>query len=172
MLDSALGIRLLLWIGKVAPAPPPPAVLQALTSVRVINDAQIGDGFQLAFTLAKAPGADFSLLSSRALDVFNRVVIGVVIGARPEVLIDGIITNHELSPSDQPGQSTLNVTGKDVSVMMDLEERDEQFPNQSDAVIVGQVVSSYAQYGLQCTPVPTVDQPIELQRTPRQVETD
>ncbi|HEX4381429.1 MAG TPA: hypothetical protein VH083_00690 [Myxococcales bacterium] len=172
MLTSLIGIRLQLLIGATVPLPPPAEVMQSLQSARVINDSESGDGFQLTFALTKDPTGDFSLLSSGVLDAFTRVIIGVNLGLQLQVLIDGIITNHELTPSDQPGQSTLTVTGKDVSVMMDLEERNLPFPNQSDSTIVQQIVGAYSQYGLQCAATPTGDQPIELQRTPRQAETD
>ena len=35
----------------------------------------------------------------------------------------GIITHQQLSPGNDPGSGTLTVTGEDVSVMMDLEEK-------------------------------------------------
>ena len=174
MLTGLLGIRVLVWVGQTVPSPPPPGVLESLSSVRVINDSATGDGFQLSFKLTKQGGADYAVMQSGALDVFNRIVIAVVMGVTPEVLIDGIITNQELSPSERPGQTTLTVSGKDVSLMMDLIETDKAYPNQSDSVIVEQVIGQpqYAMYGLQPTAVTTVDQPMETNRTPRQAETD
>jgi hypothetical protein len=38
----------------------------------------------------------------------------------PNVLMDGFITNQELAPSNEPGKSTLTITGEDVSLAMDL----------------------------------------------------
>lgn len=171
MLASTLGIRVILMVGPTVPLPASAAVSQAFASAEVTNDAATGDGFQLTFTLAKET-ADYGLLMSGVLDPFNRVVVGVLMGAMPEVLIDGIITHHQVTPSNEPGKSTLTVTGKDVSVMLDLEEKNEQYPNQPDSVIVTQLLASYAQYGLVPQPAPTTDIPIELERVPRQHETD
>ena len=171
MLASTLGIRLILMVGPTVPLPAPYALSQALQSAEVTNDSAAGDGFQLTFTLAKET-ADYGLLLSGALDPFNRVVVGVLMGAAPEVLIDGIITHHQVTPSNEPGRSTLTVTGKDVSVMLDLEEKNERYPNQTDSVIVTQLLARYAQYGLVPRPSPTTDVPIELERVPRQHETD
>jgi phage protein D len=78
----------------------------------------------------------------------------------------------QLTPSAEPGASTLSVTGKDVSQMLDLEEKNEAFPNQPDYVIAATIIGSYAQYGLMPATAPTTDVPIEVQRTPRQAETD
>ncbi|MFL6257082.1 MAG: phage late control D family protein [Pyrinomonadaceae bacterium] len=171
MLASTLGIRLILLVGPTVPLPAPAPLSQALTSAEVTNDASTGDGFQLTFTLGK-DAADYGLLLSGALNPFNRVVVGVMMGAMPEVLIDGIITHHQLTPSNEPGKSTLTVTGKDVSVMLDLKEKNEKYPNQTDSIIVAQLLAKYAIYGLVPRPAPTTDIPIELERIPRQHETD
>jgi hypothetical protein len=171
MLTGLLGIRLLLLLGKTVPLPAPHDLGRAFVRAEVTNDAEQGDGFQLTFTLTKGV-LDYDLLLGGALDPFNRVIIAVVFGVVPEVLIDGIITHHQLAPSDEPGQSTLTVTGKDVSVMLDLAEKNDSYPNQPDALIVTRVLLQYAQYGLVPKPAPTTDVPIELERVPRQQETD
>jgi hypothetical protein len=173
MLTSQIGIRLILWLGQTVPRPAPPEALSALTRVEVTNDAQNGDGFQLTFTLNKSQPTDYDLLQSGALAPSTRVIIGVVLGVLPEVLIDGIITHHQHAPSNDPGQSTLTVTGKDVSIMLDLEEKNEKYENQPDFLIVTRLLASYAKYGLVPQVTPTTDVPIMLDRIPRQaVETD
>ncbi len=172
MLESLFGIRAMVWIGPTVPVPMPPEAYPALIRVKVINDSRTEDGFELTFALGKDATADFSLLSGGTVDVFNRVSIAVIIGVVPEFLIDGIITEHEIMPSDRPGESTLVVRGRDVRVMMDLEEKDATFPNMPDFLIATTVLGNYAQYGLVPTPVPTSDVPIELTRIPRQAETD
>jgi hypothetical protein len=102
------------------------------------------------------------------------VVIGVLLGVTLEPLIDGVIYHHQVSPGEQPGTSSLTVSGRDVSVMLDLQERDQNYGNQTDSVIVHGILSNYAQYGIlppfQITP--TTEVPIETQRIPGQHETD
>jgi phage protein D len=146
--------------------------MAALSNVEVTNDAEQGDGFQITFTLSKDNPSNYSLIQSGLLDPPNRVIIGVLLGASPEVLIDGIITHHQFQPSDEPGRSTLTVTGKDVSIMLDLEEKNESYENQPDFLIVLQLIGKYAQFGLIPDAKPTADVPIMLQRIPRQHETD
>jgi len=75
----------------------------------------------------------------------------------PQVLMDGIITNIQLTPNEEPGADILTITGEDVSVMMDLEEQSRPFPAMPDYVAVGQIISSYAKYGL-VPPTPPVNQ--------------
>jgi hypothetical protein len=172
MLASQLGVRLILWMGQTVPLPAPREALQALTSVEVTNDAENGDGFQMTFGLSKSQPTDYTLLQSGALAPSTRVIIGVLMGATPEVLIDGIITHQQLAPSADPGLSTLTVTGKDVSIMLDLEEKNEKYENQPDFLIVTQLIASYAKYGLVPQVSPTTDVPLIIDRIPRQNETD
>src|SRR5215217_2251877 len=172
MLADQLGIRLVLLVGETVPLPAPADVVDAITRVEVTNDAELGDGFQITFTLGKDPAGNYGLLDGGALDPFNRLVIGVVMGAVPEVLIDGIIAHHQVAPSNEPGMSTLTVTGKDLRQVLDLEEKNEKYENQPDFVIFSRLIASYGKYGLVPQPTPTTDVPIELQRIPRQHETD
>jgi hypothetical protein len=172
MLASQLGIRLILLLGKTVPLPAPVEVMSGVSKVEVTNDSERGDGFQITFLEGKDKAADYGLLKSGALDQFNRVVIGVAFGVIPEVLVDGIIAHHQLAPGSEPGTSTLTVTGRDLRQMLDLEEKNEKYENQPDSVIFTRLIGGYGQYGLVPQPAPTTDVPIELQRIPRQQETD
>ena len=172
MLTSTLGIRVILWMGPTVPLPAPVAVSSALTRIEVTNDADQGDGFQLSFTMGKDSVVEYGLLRAGAIQPFSRIIIGVVFGVLPEVLIDGVVTHHQVAPSNEPGQSVLTITGKDVSLMMDLEEKNAQYPNLPDFLIFTKIVAGYAQYGLVPLPTPTADLPIMLLRIPRQHETD
>jgi hypothetical protein len=171
-LTEQIGIRALLWTGPTVPTPPPAVVTQSLTKIEITNNAEGQDGFDLTFALGKDSVSEFGLLSSGAIDTFNRVTVAVILGVIPTVLIDGIITETHVNTSDQPGASTLTARGKDVSVMMDLEEQNKSFPNLADFIIFSQIIGNYSQYGLLPMPFPTQDFPLELQRTPRQAETD
>jgi hypothetical protein len=172
MPEGLLGIRLVLWMGPTAPLPAPYEVLQALSRVEVTQDVDSAEGFSLTFTLGKDKSLEYSLINSGALQPFGRVVIGVVLGVLPEVLMDGVITHYQLQPSNEPGRTTLTVIGRDVSVMLDLEEKNESYPNQPDFVIMTRILAAYGQYGLVPVATPTTDVPIMLERVPRQQETD
>ncbi len=172
MFVDQLGIQLILWLGKTIPLPASPSTLDALVNVQVTNDDEQGDGFQMTFALDKSNGIEYDLLTSGSFEPFNRVILGALVGAVPEVLIDGVITHHQINPGGEESGATLTVTGKDVSVMLDLEEKNDEFPNQPDFVIATQIIARYAEYGLVPTVLPTTDVPIEIDRIPRQNETD
>jgi hypothetical protein len=178
MLSSLLGIRLLLCIGKTVPRPASYEVMNALTGVEVTNEVtndveQPGDGFQLSFTIGKNKRGEYSLLQSGALDPDARVIIGVLLGVTLQPLIDGVIFNHQVSPGEQPGTSTLTVSGRDISVMLDLEEKDRPYKQQSDSTIVSDILKNYDRFGILPFQVtPTTDVPSEADRIPGQHETD
>jgi hypothetical protein len=171
MLESALGIRLLLWTGGTIPRPHPELLL-ALESATVTNDADSADGFQLTFAVAKDALGRWDLLQGGALGIMNRVWVALLIGVVPEVLIDGVITRHDLRPSNEPGRSRLIVTGSDLTAGLDLEEQNGSHSNQPDSVIVAKLLKKYPQFGLVPMVTPTTDTPVETDRIPRQHETD
>jgi hypothetical protein len=172
MLTGLLGIRLILLLGRTVPLPAPASAMNALQRVKVINDSDGNDGFQITFTLGKDKMGDYSLLSSGALDPDHRVVIGVLLGASLEPLVDGVIYHHQIVPGDEPGTSTLTVSGRDISVLLDLEEKNAEYRNRPDFLIVNEILLSYAQHGIVPQTRPTTDLPIEMYRIPRQYETD
>jgi phage protein D len=95
-------------------------------------------------------------------------------GAVPRVLMDGIITNHQLSPGDGPGGGRLTVTGEDLSILMDLQQRSVEHPAQSAEFSVVTVLLRYAEYGIVPLTIPPsfVDIPLPIERVPLQHQTD
>ena len=169
---SDLGVRLQLMIGPNVPLPAPFPVMDAFVSLEVTNNDSDRDGFQMDFTLGKDSMLDYGLISNGYFDPPNRIVISVLIGVLPETLIDGIITSHQVVPSNRPGESTLVITGEDVSLMLDLDPRSETHPNQSDSIIVTKILANYLKFGIVPKVTPTTDFPIEIDRVPSQQETD
>ncbi|MCA8951971.1 MAG: hypothetical protein KDE27_20850 [Planctomycetes bacterium] len=165
-------IRTILLIGDPVPLPASAAVIDAVQGIEVTSDAGGGDGFRLTLALARSPLLDYELVQNGTFRPGKRVIIGVMLGIVPEVLIDGIVTQQQLQPSNEPGRATLTVMGSDVSVVLSYEERNATYPNQPDSIIFTQIIARYAQYGLVPAPSPTADFPIELERTPRQQDTD
>lgn len=174
---SLLGIHLTLLIGPTVAVPAPPQLMEALQSVEVTHSDEGRSGFQITFQVGRSGPLDlldYPLLSSPLLKPFNRVILIVTFNVTPRVLMDGIITHQQLSPSNQPGASTLTITGEDVSVMMDMEEKPVEHPAQPEMLIAIKIILSYAQYGLipNVIPPPTIDVPIPIERIPVQHATD
>ncbi|MGH2354067.1 MAG: hypothetical protein ACRDJN_20875 [Chloroflexota bacterium] len=172
-----LSLQLTLLIGPTVAVPAPPLVIEALDTVEVTHTDEGRSGFQITFTAGRGGLAgliDYPLLSLPLLRPMNRVILILTFNAIPHVLMDGIITQQELSPSNEPGASTLTVTGEDVSVMMDLEEKSAEHPAQDETIIALKLIASYAQYGLIPMVIPplVLDLPIPIERVPVQQGTD
>ena len=172
-----LGIHLTLLIGPTVAVPAPPTLMEALNSVEVSHSDDRQSGFQIMFNIGRSGPLDlldYPVVANPLLRPFNRVVIIVTFNAIPRVLMDGIITHQQMSPSDKPGKSTFTITGEDVSVMMDREEKSVQHPAQDETLIALKLIASYAQYGLIPMVIPplVIDPPIPIERVPVQQGTD
>lgn len=165
-LIGLLGIRLQLLIGRPeVPQPAPYEVVDSLISLSVTNNDRQRDGFQMEFSLGKDSLLEYSLLRNGILDFPNRVIIMVIFGALPQVLIDGIIADLQVIPSNEPGRSTLQVTGEDISVKLDFEEQNRTYPNQKDSDIVETILKDA---GFMPQVTETKDTPSHTERVPTQ----
>jgi hypothetical protein len=172
-----LGINLTLLIGPNIPVPVPMLFTEALRDVEVTHSDEGRSGFQITFAVGRADRndlKDYQLINSPLLKPGNRVILIVILQASAKVLMDGIITHQQFLPSMQLGASTFSITGEDVSIMMDLEEKSVEHPAQDEMIIVTKIVASYAKYGLipKVKKPPIVDRPTVTQRIPSQTATD
>jgi hypothetical protein len=139
-----LGVRLRLLFGENELKPAPFAVVDALDSLEVRNNDRERDGFQMTFRLGRPHNRwDYPLLQETVLDPPHRVSIVVIIQGRPEVLINGIITQHQVIPSNEPGQSRLQVTGEDTGLLLDLTDHVTVHHDCSDSDIVRNILGKY-----------------------------
>jgi hypothetical protein len=164
-----LGVRLQLLVGATLPRPASYEVVDALESVEVTNRDRDRDGFQLTFHVGKDSLVDYALLRDGVFEPPAAVSIVVIFGGGPQVLINGIVTDLQLTPSNAPGESTLTVSGDDASFEMDQEEHTAVFRNQSDSEIVESILGSY---GLQPDVTSTSDRPSEQDRVVSQQDFD
>src|ERR1051326_2667602 len=108
------GVDLSLMSGPAVPVTAAHAVMDALQSVQGTSSKETR-GFQLTFAVSKQSPLLKTMLPAVFFDpVITRVVIIVTVSGSPHVLMDGIISRQELSPSNDPGQSTLTVTREDL----------------------------------------------------------
>ncbi|MFI0793742.1 hypothetical protein ACH4OY_13780 [Micromonospora rubida] len=174
---ALLGVTLTVLIGRSAPVPAPPALVESLDRVEVTTSDSGRSGFQITFAAGRSTLADlvdYPLLTSPLLFPSNRVVLVAGFGGRPSVLMDGVITHRELIPGSEPGTGTITITGGDVSAMMDLEQKTVEYPAQDETVIVTRLIADYAAYGLTplVVPPPSIEPPLAIDRIPVQQGTD
>src|SRR5688572_20916832 len=117
------GIHLTLMIGPAVPVPVPRMVLDALQSVKVTSRARDTSAFELTFSLSnRSPLHTLFLLAGGAGIPMVRVVIVVTVNGTTSVLMDGVMTQHQIAPGSDSAHSTLTVTGEDLTRVMEYIE--------------------------------------------------
>lgn len=145
-------ITLQLLMGSVSePKPAQKEVMEALQEIQIIHNEKEQSGFEIKFDTGRSQRSDMTDLSllrgSLLMPLETRIVISATFNANQRVIMDGIITKIEYEPSTACS-SPLIVTGEDVSVSMDLEEKNVEHPNQSEDIIAKKIIDSYTELGL------------------------
>jgi len=170
------GVHLTLMVGPVVPIPVPQVVLDALTSVQVTTTAGKNSGFQLTFTLSnRSPLQTLFLLAGGAEIPLLRVMIIATINGTPQVLMDGFMTDHQISPGSDAGHSTLTISGEDLTVAMKyIDFTGFPFPAMPAEARIAIILAKYAMFGVVPLVIPSImlDVPIPTERIPRQEGTD
>jgi hypothetical protein len=169
------GIHLTLLVGPVVPVPVPKVVLDALTSVTVTSSAGSPSGFQLSFTLNNRSPLHTLFLIAGGQTPLLRVIIVVTVNGTPQVLMDGLMTNQQVTPGNQPGQSTLTITGEDLTKAMDLIDFSGlPYPAMPPEARVALIIAKYAVFGMIPLVIPSLfpDLPIPVERIPTHQGTD
>jgi hypothetical protein len=150
------GFYLTLMMGSFTASPVSQPVIDALTDVQVTSTVGGQSGFQLKFHLGKGSPL-VSLLQSGAFDPRTRVIIAVTVNGTTDVLMDGIITKHDVTSSNDAGKSTLTVTGLDLTALMDfIDFTGIPYPALPMFVIVEIILAKYAVLGVIPLAIPPI----------------
>ncbi len=165
-----------LMIGPAVPAPVPASVLDALTSVQVKCNTEGPSAFQLQFKVNKnSPLFTLFMLAGGAQIPLVRVVIALTLNGSTEVLMDGVMTDHQMAPGSASSSPTLTITGEDLTRVMDyLDFTGMPFPGMPHEARVLLILAKYAVFGVIPIVIPSVllDVPIPTDRIPTQTGTD
>lgn len=170
------GINLTLMIGPLVPIPVSQTVLDALLEVEVKTTDKGPSGFQLSFGLSKrSPLHILFLLSGGKPLLFMRVVIVITLNGTPNVIMDGLITNHQVEPGTDAAHPRLVITGEDLTKLMDLQDFSGfPFPAMPAEGRVALLLLKYAVLGVIPLVIPSIliDIPIPTGNIPSQQGTD
>jgi hypothetical protein len=155
-------------------------VLEALESAEVTAAAGAASGFQLSFDFSSrstlntifvlAAGQNASLKAPPL-----RVILIVTITGLPQVLVDGVMTNVEVTGGRGGSPGRLTVTGDDLTKVMDMEDSTGlPYPAMSVEARVAVIVAKYATYGMipMIVPLLFADVPLPVERIPTHQGTD
>ena len=169
------GVYLTLMIGPVVPVPVPKPVLEALTNVEVRTAAGKPSGFSLSFTLNNRSPLQTLFLIAGGQTPLLRVIIIATISGTPNVLMDGVMTNQQVTPGSKPGESTLTISGKDLTKVMSLIDFSGlPYPAMPPEARVALIIAKYAMFGMIPLVIPSLftDFPIPVERIPIHEGTD
>jgi len=170
------GVNLTLMIGPAEPVPVSSGVLDALDSVKVISNATGTSGFELVFKISvQSPLQTLFLVGAGVSIPLVRVVIAVTVGGQTNVLMDGMMTDHSVSPDAKDGVTTLTIKGRDLSTVMDyLDLSGFPYPAMPPEAQVLACLAKYALFGVAPMVIPSVliDVPIPTSQILRQQGTD
>jgi len=170
------GIHLTLMIGPVVPVPAPQVVIDSLSNVEVTTDDAGPTVFQLTFGLSsKSPLHTLFLLAGGAPLLFMRIVVAVTVAGNPTVLVDGVITDHQIVPGTDVGHPSLVITGEDLTALMNQQDGSGfPFPATPAEGRVALLIAKYAAFGITPLVIPSVlvDVPIPTGTIPAQQGSD
>lgn len=169
------GIHLTLLMGPIVAVPVPQDVTDSLTGATVTTSAGSRSGFQLTFSLAKNSLLTRVLIPAGFFDPMIRVILIVTLNGIPNVIMDGLITQQQVAPSNEAGKSTLTVTGEDVSQAMDLIDFSGiPYPAMPAEARVALCIAKYAMFGIVPLVIPSIliDVPIPVKEIPKHQGTD
>lgn len=149
MMEAAafLGIKASVLAGSGLPVPLASDHVAAIQEIEVDEAIHGQCGFRITFRAERAGGGrgpDLAALAATRLAPMSRVVVSVHRTVRPDVLIDGIVTARWL---DGTTTVTLTVEGADLTVLMNLEERQESHAG-TEAIAAHKVLLRYAPHGI------------------------
>ena len=173
---SDLTLGLMIGIGL---DPAPRSVMEALTevSVRIGAGGPTPSGFELKLATSTRSPITTQLLPSGYFDPPTRVVITATLAGSTTVLMDGVITQQDVSPADEPGKSVLSLKGEDLTRMMDVIDFGAliAYPAMPAEARVALMVAKYAPvYGIVPLVIPSIliDVPLPNETIPQQSGTD
>jgi hypothetical protein len=145
-------------------------MVDALTSVQVTSSTAGESGFELSFTLSNRSPLHTVFLLAAGNTPLLRVLIIVTVNGIPQVLMDGVTTMTQVTPGSG-GQSTLSVTGKDLTKVMDSNLIDMSgipYPAMPAEARVALIIAKYAMFGVIPMVIPSLftDVPLPIERMP------
>lgn len=173
------GVHLTLMVGPVVPIPVPQVVLDALTDVEVVAPDEAAGAFTLKFSMSvRSPLHTLFLLSGGASIPLLRVILVATVNGSPSVLIDGVVTRTEILPGSDARHTSLQVTGDDLTAVMQQLVFSGipgiPYPAMPAEAVVALILAKYAFLGMVPLVLPSIalDVPIPTNRIPAQQGND
>jgi hypothetical protein len=166
------GITITLLFG-MPPVPAPPALINAMQRIEIETSTELASTFRMRFGMTQSPGTDWDLVGQQYQDTlfrpFTPVQVRIKLGIEfPQAIVNGYIAGQQVLYDDQGGNSAIEITGMDATMLMNLQEKVMAWP-MADSDIAAQI---FAQYGITPMVSPTLTSISENEGTTTQRGTD
>jgi phage protein D len=118
-------------------------LLRATKEVEVDASLEAASSFRLRIAISETDDADWSVLREDVFKPLTAVQIRIQAGTVPQALINGYVANASVTWSDDGPGSTLEVSGMDATLLMNLEEKVKDWGSQSDGQIAQQILGDH-----------------------------
>lgn len=117
--------------------------LDAVQEIEVDASLEAASTFRLRIGVAQEQG-DWTVLKDNPFAPLTPVAVRLQARTPiPEALLNGFISHHAVTYGDRPGESVLEVSGMDATLLMNAEEKVKAWENQADGQIASSILSSY-----------------------------
>jgi hypothetical protein len=169
-------VQLTLMMGPVIAVPVPSSVLECLSSAEV-HIVDVGaSGFELTFMIDKQSPLQILFLLTGGLPIlFMRCILVATVNGVANVLIDGVITNNQITPGDKGANWSLKLTGRDLTALMDQSNWSGfPFPACPREARIALIIAKYALFGILPIIIPSLlfDISLPILNIPSQQGTD
>lgn len=155
---NILGIRATLLLGKEGVVPPAPLeAMEAIEEIEVRQSMDKDSGFKI--TLQAGRNGPLGALGPPFVEDIRyqrgaRVVVIVWNGIKPTPIFDGVITKTQYLPGTGENEGKYLMLGRDLTYLMDREEKRVQHPALTENLVVMMLGAEYLNYGVAPVPLP------------------
>jgi hypothetical protein len=126
----------------------------SITSVEIEENADLPDALRLRLPVS-TKDKDLTLVNDARLKPFTNVAVVITPSDGPnQCIFDGYVLSHKIHLQAGIADSTLEVTGQDASVLMQLDEKTREFVGLTHGAVANQI---FAENGLAPGPRNTDD---------------
>ena len=144
---------------QVAFAPAPQPIVEAVEEIVVDSSVEEASAMRVRFGIAQTELGDWTVLTEDLFRPLVPVTVRVQTGALPEAIITAYVSTQDATYGDVAGTSTLEVSGLDATLLMNLHEKVMLWANLPDAAIATSIFGQHTLVPMVQPTAPTLVEP-------------
>jgi phage protein D len=126
-------------------APASEELLSVIQDIEIEDHAEMADMLRMTVAIAVKDGCvGWNVIDDNTFHRLAKIRVYVNVGSgKTEPLIEAYVTESNANFANQPGQSILNVVAMEPTVLMNLNEYSQAWPNMADSNIAETIFANY-----------------------------